>query len=325
MLTIYDTTGQRLVPHGTTEPITKSTVWVDLLDPSREEDNMVEDLLKIDVPTRAEMREIEASSRIYQENGATYMTAFIVHEAEAGTPGAPLGSTITFILTGQVLVTVRYADPKAFSHFRARLSRGETPIIHGAGLMAGLIEALIEQQADLVESVQDRIEKVAHTVFDFDGRRNGETSLENVLRTIGAQGDIVARAQESATTMDRVLNAFKNTMIERGGEAKLIQRIETSARDIGSLMENLRFLSERVSFLLNATLGFISTEQNQIIKLFSVMAVMLMPPTLVASVYGMNFEHMPELHWQVGYPLALLAMVISAVIPYLYFRHKGWL
>ena len=322
MLTIYDTTGQRLVPHGTKDPITDSTVWVDLLDPTREEDNLVEDLLKIDVPTRAEMREIEASSRIYQENGAHYMTAFIVHEAAH--EGGPLGSTVTFILTGQVLVTVRYADPKAFPLFRARIARGETPITHGASLMIGLIEALIEHQADLVEGVQDRIEKVAHTVFDFDGRRKGENALENVLRIIGGQGDIVARAQESATSMERVLHAFKHIMTERGGDSKLIQRIDTASRDMGSLMENLRFLSERVSFLLNATLGFISTEQNQIIKLFSVMAVMLMPPTLVASVYGMNFQHMPELAWPIGYPLALGAMVISAVVPYLFFRHKGW-
>jgi magnesium transporter len=138
-------------------------------------------------------------------------------------------------------------------------------------------------------------------------------------------GDVVGRAQESATSIDRVLHFFANAAQESGCDAKVAQHITIAMRDVASLSEHMKFLSGRINFLLDATLGVISTEQNKIIKLFSVMAVMLMPPTLVASLYGMNFRHMPELEWLTGYPMAIGMMFVSAVIPYVYFRRKGWL
>ena len=146
-----------------------------------------------------------------------------------------------------------------------------------------------------------------------------------MLRSVGKQGDITSRAQESATSLHRTLLYFADAARDRGEDAKLSARIDSADRDILSLAEQLRFVTGRTNFLLEATLGMISTEQNQIIKLFSVMAVMLMPPTLVASVYGMNFKHMPELDWPYGYPIALSLMFVSALIPYIYFRRKGWL
>ena len=146
-----------------------------------------------------------------------------------------------------------------------------------------------------------------------------------MLRSVGKQGDTTSRALESATSIHRALAYFAVAAKERNDDAKVLQRIDTADRDILSLAEQLRFVTGRTTFLLDATLGMISTEQNQIIKLFSVMAVMLMPPTLVASVYGMNFVFMPELKSQYGYPLALLVMFVSALLPFLYFRRKGWL
>jgi magnesium transporter len=322
MLTTYDTTGHSLLKHNETAPITKDTVWFDLLNPTKEEDNHVETLLGISVPTRAEMREIEASSRFYQENGASYMTGFIVHNIDEQTLGT---STLTFILTGNALVTVRYTDSKAFPTFLARVDRGDASCQSGASIMIGLIETLVERQADLIEQIQDRVDKLAKGVFDLQKRRTRDTKLDVLLKGTGTQGDIVARVAESATSLERVLHVLKNTAQERNCEGKIFQRIETADRDLTSLAEHMRFLSDRIGFLLNATLGLISNEQNQIIKLFSVMAVMLMPPTLVASVYGMNFRHMPELEWIGGYPMALGLMFISAVVPFIYFRRKGWL
>ena len=146
-----------------------------------------------------------------------------------------------------------------------------------------------------------------------------------MLRSVGKQGDTTSRAQESATSLHRTLLYFTDAVRARGEDPKLMSRIESADRDILSLAEQLRFVSGRTAFLLDATLGMISTEQNQIIKLFSVMAVMLMPPTLVASVYGMNFKNMPELEWAHGYPMALGLMFISGLLPYIYFRRKGWL
>ncbi|MGD9869331.1 MAG: magnesium transporter CorA family protein [Hyphomicrobiales bacterium] len=322
MLTIYDTTGNSLLRHNETAPITTDTVWFDLLNPTKEEDNHVERLLGISVPTRAEMREIEASSRFYQENGASYMTGFLVHNIDPQTLGS---STLTFILTGNALVTVRYADHKAFPDFLSRIERGDATCKSGAAIMIGIIETLVERQADLIVEIQDRVDKLAQGIFELNKRRTRDTKLESLLKGTGAQGDIVARVTESATSLERVLHFMKNTAQERNCEGKIFQRIDTADRDLLSLSEHRRFLSDRISFLLNATLGLISNEQNQIIKLFSVMAVMLMPPTLVASIYGMNFDYMPELKWMEGYPMALGLMFLSALIPFIYFRHKGWL
>lgn len=324
MLTIHDGAGNDLAQRDGSEPIGSDTVWIDLLNPTKEEDERVERMLKISVPTREEMRDIEASSRFYRENGASYMTAFIVHDL-GGDSGGPQASTVTFILTGNTLVTVRYCDPRAFGQFPSRVARGDATSGSGAAVLIGLIEALIEHQADLIEHAQDTVDKLARGIFDLKRRRDRESSLGALLKGTGTQGDIVARIQESAISLTRLLHVFKNSAIEANADVKIVQRIQTADRDIQSLTEHMRFLSERVGFLLNATLGMISTEQNQIIKLFSVMAVMMMPPTLVASVYGMNFQHMPELAWVEGYPLALGAMVISAIVPYLYFRYRGWL
>jgi len=321
MLTIYDTTTKSLLKHNETAPITADTVWFDLLNPTKEEDNRVEAMLGISVPTRAEMREIEASSRFFQENGATYMTGFIVNTADKQI----LSSTVTFILIRNALVTVRYTESPAFPMFLQRVEMGDATCSTGAAIMVGLIETLVERKADLIEQIQDRVDKLAKSVFNINARRKGENKLDAILKATGTQGDTVARARESATSLERVLHAFKNTALERACESKIVQRIDTVDRDILSLTEHMRFLSDRVSFLLNATLGLISNEQNQIIKLFSVMAVMLMPPTLVASVYGMNFRHMPELEWIDGYPWALGLMLLSAVVPFIYFRRKGWL
>ncbi len=323
MLTIYDTTGNSLLKHNETAPMTQDTVWYDLVDPTPEEDHFVENALKISVPTRAEMREIEYSSRFYQEGGASYMTAFVVHSIEQPRPE---GSTVTFILAGNALVTVRYAQPKAIPMFMARVAKGDATCHSGAAIMIGLVETLIERMADLVELIQDRADEIAQDIFDPSGaRRRGERKLEVLLKNTGTQGDTVARAQESATSLDRVLHFFNIAAGDRNCDQRILQRIAAAEKDIASLMENMRFLSSRMNFLLDATLGSISNEQNQIIKLFSVMAVMLMPPTLVASVYGMNFQHMPELAWMEGYPIALGMMFVSALIPYLYFRHKRWL
>jgi magnesium transporter len=324
MLTIYDTTlGTNLSKREGQAPVSDATIWLDLLNPTPEEDAYVEKCLGISVPTRAEMREIEASSRLYAESGAHYMTAFVVYDIEALNPKT---TALTFILAGQRLVTVRYAEPKAFPIFLSRVEKGDAPCNSAAALTVGLIESIIHREADLIERIQDEVDKTAPLIFEGKGGQSTRSKrLETTLKMVGREGDIAARAQESALSLDRVLTFLANAAKERGDDARIQDRIGIAHRDIHSLMEHMRFLSTRVDFLLNATLGMISTEQNKIIKLFSVAAVMLMPPTLVASIYGMNFKKMPELEWIYGYPSALGLMVISAVVPYLFFRRKGWL
>jgi magnesium transporter len=323
MMSVYDARDNKLVPRG--EPgVLAACTWIDLLSPTEDEVAAVERDLKIDVPTRLEMREIEASNRFYVEDGVYYMTAVVLH---GSSHEIPMTSVITFILAGARLVTVRYADPRAFPLYAARAAKGDSDCTTGAGVMDGLIEMLIEREADLIERIQDEVETAAPRVFGNDdaGQASRNRHLDVLLKTIGKRGDVIARAQESATSLHRLVLYFANALRDRKEDERLVGRVEAAGQDILSLMESLRFLSARTSFLLDATLGMISNEQNQIIKLFSVMAVMLMPPTLVASIYGMNFRHMPELDWPFGYPAALALMFLSGLVPYLYFRKRGWL
>jgi magnesium transporter len=320
---VYDAAGGKLVPRSEIGNLANGAVWIDVLNPAEDEDKIIEQALGIEVPTRSEMREIEASNRFYTENGAYYMTGIIVHNSSQD---VPLTSVITFILAGTRLVTVRYADPRAFPLYVARAAKGDPGCHSGSGIMIGLIEMLIEREADLIEKVQDQVERMAPLVFGQKGvPAPRDRRLDVLLKTVGKEGDVTARAQESAMSLHRLLLYFANAVRERKDDKRIMARIESANHDITSLMESLRFLSARTGFLLDATLGMISTEQNQIIKLFSVMAVMLMPPTLVASIYGMNFRHMPELEVPWGYPLALCLMFFSGLVPYLYFRKKGWL
>jgi magnesium transporter len=323
MLTIYEANGKGLKVHDPAEPITGNCVWIDLLQPSEEEDKFVEQVLQVDIPTRAEMREIEPSNRFYQEKGAYFMTASIVYNVEAP---VPLTTPVTFILAGDRLVTVRYAEPKAFPLYMQRVEKGDAACTTGAVIMVGLIEALIHRKADLIERIQDEVDRLAQSIFDLKGGQQTRNRRYDVLlKGTGKAGDITARAEESATSINRLLHFFVQATHERGDDPRIRQRIKGAHRDINSLMDHTRFLSGRITFLLDAILGMITTEQNQIIKLFSVMAVVLLPPTLIASIYGMNFKHMPELDWLLGYPWALGLMVVAALVPVVYFRRKGWL
>ena len=323
MLTIYESDGKCLKLHDAAQPLTGNCVWIDLLQPTEAEDRFVEEVLMVDIPTRAEMREIEPSNRFYQEKGAYFMTASIVYNVEAPDP---LTTPVTFILAGDRLVTVRYGEPKAFPLYLQRVDKGDAPCATGASIMIGLLEALIHRKADLIERIQDEVDKLAQSVFDLrGGQQTRNRRLDVLLKGTGKAGDITARAEESATSLNRLLHFFVQATHERGDDPRVRQRIKAVHRDINSLMDHTRFLSGRIAFLLDATLGTISNEQNQIIKLFSVMAVVLLPPTLIASIYGMNFKHMPELDWALGYPWALGLMVIAALIPVIYFRRKGWL
>ncbi|MCB1519875.1 MAG: magnesium transporter CorA family protein [Hyphomicrobiaceae bacterium] len=323
MLTIHEVTGTRLTKRRSLDEIESAPYWIDLLHPTADEDLAVETALGIEVPTRAEMREIEASNRLYFEQGAYVMTALVAHNIEGGTPQF---SAVTFILHGQNLVTVRYAEPRAFPLFLSRVEKGDAPCNDGAAILVGLLESLVQRKADLIEHIQDEVNRLATQVFGIKGGQQSRTKrLDVALRTIGRLGETTSRAEESTNSLDRLLLFLIQAMKQRKDDAQDVQRIKTVQRDIRSLTEHLHFLSERITFLLDAVLGMISIEQNQIIKLFSVMAVMLMPPTLVASIYGMNFRNMPELEWVFGYPYALLLMLVAAIVPYLYFRKKGWL
>jgi magnesium transporter len=271
------------------------------------------------------MAEIEASSRLYQEAGAHYMTAVVLLQPD--NPAEPLVTTpITFILVGNRIITVRYAEPRGIKLFLARVLKGDAPCTTGVAVSVGLLEAIIDREADRVERIQAEVDQLSQSIFGVKGgQRTRALRFDAKIRAIGREGDVTSRSRESLMTLSRLLTYLDHVMSERADDKGLKARVKTANLDVQSLADHIGYLSAKITFLLDATLGMINNEQNGIIKIFSVLAVALMPPTLVGTIYGMNFKHMPELDWTLGYPMALGLMVLSAVVPWLYFKRKGWL
>lgn len=322
MLTAYDTQGQGLVRRGGIEACA-GAVWIDLLNPGKEDEAAVERLIGIGIPTREEMREIETSSRLYQDGGAQYMTAMLLYQVE--TP-APIATDVTFILTDRQLVTVRYADMKSFPLFLSRAEKGDAWCDGPVPVLVGLLETIIDRCSDLIERMQGDTERIAQGIFDMKGgQATRSRRFDVLLKQIGREGENASKTRESLKSITRMLTYLSQVATDRREDERVHGRIRTELQDVHSLSDQVAFLQVRIQFLLDASLGLVSIEQNQIIKLFSVAAVMLMPPTLVASVYGMNFKSIPEFDWPYGYAWALGLMLLSALLPFLYFRKKGWL
>lgn len=301
-------------------------VWIDLLRPSSEEERAIETALGIDIPVREQLAEIEASSRLYLEGGAHFMTASLVVSSGIGKAEV---DTATFILVGNRLVTVRYCEPRAFEIFArdmASLQR-QCPDT-GLGILIGLIETIVDRAADHLERVGSVINDTSRNVFEAAEARRRTKDYRALLRRVGQEGDFTSNVRESLVSLGRltafVVAAVEPEMGKTAPARSHRAHLKTVQRDINSLTDHASFLSDKITFLLNATLGMVSIEQNDIIKVFTVAAVALLPPTLIASIYGMNFQYMPELGWRFGYPAAILLMVLSAVLPFLYFRRRGW-
>lgn len=298
-------------------------LWIDLSSPSPTELQWVERVLSIEMPSREEMREIETSSRLYEDRGALFMTMPMLLNADAEYPDT---TSVTFVLTGHRLVTLRYAEPKPFRFYVAQALRHEGACGSGEQAFMGLIEAIVDRIADVLEQVSADLDLVSREVFVQDSRdaQRQARDFRKILARLGRNGDLLARVRESLVGMGRLL-AFVSVAFKAKDKKVMQGRIKTASRDVLSLSDQASFLSNKVTFALDATLGMVQIEQNAIIKIFSVAAVVFLPPTLVASIYGMNFEFMPELSWLLGYPMALGLMVLSAILPYLYFKRRGWL
>jgi magnesium transporter len=323
MLTIYENRTGTLEAQKGKPRVTEQAVWIDLINPTPEEAGKIERALKLDVPTREEQQEIEVSSRLYQEDGAYFMTATLLFQPEQGEPRT---TPVTFILKGQRLITLRYAQPRAFAIYVARCNRTETELTNGSTVFIGLLETIIDRLADFIERIQAEVEGLSHSIFEIKGGASSrQRRFDVLLRAIGREGEITSKARESAHSFGRLLTFLVHAAVERKEVKPLQARIRTAARDVTSLTDHSTFLSGKIVFLLDATLGMINIQQNDIIKIFSVAAVVFLPPTLIASIYGMNFHHMPELEWWFAYPLALISMILAAVLPYLYFKRRGWL
>jgi magnesium transporter len=300
-----------------------SLVWLDLLSPSDEEEAQLEASLGVDLPTREEMAEIEQTSRLYAQGGGLFMTALIPANSELD---APIMAPVTFVLVGQRLVTIRYHSPHAFELFTQRATAGDLPCETAASTMVALLEVMIDRLADVLERVGRDVEVISRGIFAKQGRlRPVERDLRATLEAIGRKGDMLSDVRDSLGTLDRLGVFFGQRLRHDMMTEDLQDRLKDLSVDIKGLADHSAFAIQKVTFLLDATLGLISIEQNTIFKILSVVSVVFLPPTLVASIYGMNFADMPELSLTFGYPLALVLMLLSAGLPYLYFKRKGWL
>ncbi|KQU76638.1 magnesium transporter [Aminobacter sp. DSM 101952] len=299
-------------------------VWADLLNPTREEEAAVEQLLGVGVPTREEMEEIEISSRLYVEDGAYFMTATLPSQADSD---FPVMSPVTFVLRRNLLVTIRYHEPKAFLSFPLRAEKAAIGCTTGETILVGLLEAIVDRLADVLERVSRDVELLSKDIFNPTATKASkrDRDFQMILKGIGRKESLTSNMRDSLTSLQRVAGFLANAsgQAKNGKDAKA--RVKTLSRDVASLTDHASFLSQKITFLLDATLGMINIEQNGIIKIVSVAAVVFLPPTLVASIYGMNFDGMPELRWMLGYPMALGLMVISAILPFWWFRRRGWL
>jgi magnesium transporter len=302
----------------------EDAVWIDLERPTADEDRAVEKLAGIAVPTREDMQEIEISSRLYIENGARYMTASLMCGADTTSPRL---SPVTFILAGRKLVTVRYDEPRPFPVVENRLARTPSFSATGETVLLELLDAVIDRCADILERAGSEVDDVSREIFEPEGaaRTGHPKRYSDILIAIGRKGDLVSKVRESLVSIGRLV-AFLTVEGEGLKWPKDSRtQLKTMQRDVISLTDHASYLSNKITFVLDAMLGVVNLEQNNIIKLFSVMAVVLMPPTLIASIYGMNFKFMPELEWAHGYTMALGMMLVAAIVPYMFFKWKKWL
>jgi magnesium transporter len=298
-----------------------NVLWIDLVSPTDDEEHALEARLGLDVPTREEMEEIEVSSRLYTEEGAVFMTASLPSRTD--TDDLLMGP-VTFVLAADKLITVRYHEPRAFNTFPQRAAQVSLGCSHGDAILIALLEAVVDRLADVIERLRRDVDVVSHDIFRIEDAEQKSRDFNGVLQSIGRKNDLASNLQDSLVSLQRVAGFFGHVE-QRGTDKDIRGRIKTLSRDVQSLLDHTSFLSQKITFVLEATLGMINIEQSNIIKIFSIAAGVFLPPTLIASIYGMNFVHMPELRWQIGYPLAGGVMLLSMLLPFWYFKRRGWI
>lgn len=293
------------------------TLWIDMIEPSHGEDAAVEKALGISIPTRAEMSELEASSRLYREGGATYVTADILHRGDDDLPGI---DPVTFVLTKGPMVTIRYFDPRPFTLFTDKLEREPALCQTGADMFLNLTEAIIDRASDVLSGLAAKVEGFGVHVFS-EGK---SVEFQHLITKLGRAHIANSRIEQSLAGLSRVFSFVGvDDWFEHLEEPR--EHLRSLSRDASSLIAHNQAVAAGINFQLSAALGLINIQQSSIFKMFSIFTAVLMPPTLIGAIYGMNFEHMPELRWMEGYPMAIGLMVISAVAPLIYFRRRGWI
>ena len=293
-------------------PLTEAT-WIDLVKPTDEERQRVEASYRQHLPEPHEVEEIEASARFFEDDAGLHLHSYFFHKID----GSLRNSTVAFTLGENRLFTLHDYDLPAFRVFRLRARREPGLACDAISILLHMFEVKVEELADTLEEVHTGLQHVSSQVLE-----ETDTDLEAAIDELARHEDLNGKVRLSLMDAQRAL-----TFLLRRGRLsdKYLEQVRKILRDVDSLLPHNTFLFEKVNFLMAAAQGFINIEQNQIIKIFSIAAVVFLPPTMIASIYGMNFHDMPELSWTFGYPMAILLIVLSGIAPYWYFKRKGWL
>jgi magnesium transporter len=330
MLSLYSSrTGPRETPADLAhDSLPAGVLWIDLLRPEPQEIAFVERTTGLDMPSLAALSEIESSSRLRIRNGALYLSAPVIYRADTD---QPLATPVGFVLTRERLVTIRFEELIPFTNFITRDLAADSEELSSAAVFVELLDAVADRLADILEQIAAELDSLSHRLFRAPpaepvprrpaGRETADLRL--ILRRVGHSGDLVSKIRDSLHGIARIVPFVSSAAAEwLSDEVK--RRLEILRQDILSLTDYDAHLVNTVQLLLDATLGLINVEQNNIIKVLTIVSVVGIPPTLVASIYGMNFKGMPELDWSWGYPYGLAVIGLSAILPLLWFKWRGW-
>ncbi|HAU29726.1 MAG TPA: hypothetical protein DCW68_06435 [Rhodospirillaceae bacterium] len=311
---------QQLLPG---QKLPANTVWIDLFSPSEEERTLVQSLVGFPIPTMADMQEIEQSNRIRVNAGVFTLTIpAVTLEGDTHQSGY-----ITFVLSSKLLTTIRTIDPRGLSGNSDPTSRQISNITTPEEAFLTINESLISHTADALERVEKQIESLTSSIFAKvpaqQSRIEELGGMSYVMHTLGQNGNLVMKVRHSIEWLERILNFLKAEAQYRFTPEEM-KRIDIDIRDLHSLASHTNFIEQQASFVLDAALGMIEIDQNESIRWFTVISTVFMPPTLIASIYGMNFHNIPEIAKPWGYPMALVLILGSAIFSFLYFRRKGW-
>lgn len=326
MLTAFCLTplGLKRLEREAEAPLPEDTVWLDLLEPTQEEERLVEARLGIDIPTREEMSEIESSNRLYEEEGGLYLTVTVVTKLDTDLPE---NSQVTFILKDNRLVTNRYVDPLPFRRFVLQIEKHPQAQTSAQTVLVSLLEFIVNRIADVIERVSADIDTVTAEVFNQRRtkaqRRNSQRDFRRLLERTGQAGELIAKARESLASLSRLAAFVQQSTIPMTQDVRT--RMRTLSKDVVAMSDHASFLNSNLNFVLDATLGMINIDQNNILKIFSVVTVFLLPPSVIAGIFGMNFELIPASKQPWGFAAALVLMLLSSVLPWMYFKHREWL
>ncbi len=305
------------------DSLSEDVLWIDLVEPSPDEVSQIETQLGVSLPNREAMREIEASRRVNEVDNTLRLTATLMLFSETLEPKT---AEVTFVLVGSRLITLRYSNPRPFRNIEYHLERTQIEFSCGSLVLSWILTLITGRLADILEIVATDLDAILQSIVTAADENRVHPDLTQTMGRIGRNGDKGSKALVSVHTLTRILiAASESELVPEDKRREFRANCSSALRDLRSLSDYAEFQESRIGFILDALLGLISIEQNNIGKIFSVVATVFLPPTLIGSIYGMNFQYMPSLDWKFGYPMSIGVMILSALLPLWFFRKMRWL